>query len=329
MEEITCLGIEGTAEKLGIGIVTSSGRILANVVRQQALKAQAGIHPREAAQHHAEHVPQVIRAALKKAGISLEDIDLIAFSRGPGLGPCLRVAAVSARTLSLSLGKPLVGVNHCIGHIEIGRLLTEAEDPLTLYVSGGNSQVIAYDSGRYRVFGETLDIAVGNCIDQFARRANLGNPGGPIVEKLARKGKYFPLPYVVKGMDLSYSGILTAAVEALNKHPVEDVCRSLQETVFAMLVEVTERALAQTEKDEVMLVGGVGVNRRLQDMISLMAEEHGAGFYVPPRDVLGDNGAMIAWLGVLMYRSGVTHELMDTTVIQRYRTDEVEVKWRS
>lgn len=326
MEEITCLGIEGTAEKLGVGVVSSEGRILANIVKQQPLTA--GIHPREAAQHHAEHMPRAIKGALKKAGLGLEDIDLIAFSRGPGLGPCLRVAAVSARTLSLSLKKPMVGVNHCIGHIEIGRLLTEAEDPLTLYVSGGNSQVIAYDSGRYRVFGETLDIAVGNCIDQFARRANLGNPGGPIVEKLARKGKYFPLPYVVKGMDLSYSGILTAAIEALKRHPVEDVCRSLQETVFAMLVEVTERALAQTEKEEVMLVGGVGANRRLQEMLSLMAEEHGADFYVPPRDVLGDNGAMIAWLGVLMHRSGVSHELMETTVIQRYRTDEVDVKWR-
>ena len=327
MEEIICLGIEGTAEKLGIGIVTSGGRILANVVRQQPLRE--GIHPREAAQHHAELMPLAVRAALRRAGIGLDDIDLVAFSRGPGLGPCLRVAAVSARTLSLALGKPLVGVNHCIGHIEIGRLLTGARDPLTLYVSGGNSQVIAYDSGRYRVFGETLDIAVGNCIDQFARKAGLGNPGGPIVERLARKGRYLPLPYVVKGMDLSYSGILTAAVEALkNGHPVEDVCMSLQETAFAMLVEVTERALAQTEKDEVMLVGGVGINRRLQEMVGLMAEEHGADFYVPPKDVLGDNGAMIAWLGVLMHRSGVTHDLMETTVIQRYRTDEVEVTWR-
>jgi N6-L-threonylcarbamoyladenine synthase/protein kinase Bud32 len=326
MEEITCLGIEGTAEKLGVGIVSSGGRILANVVVQQSLKA--GIHPREAAQHHAEHMPQAIAQALKKAGATLRDIDLIAFSRGPGLGPCLRVAAVSARTLSLSLGKPMVGVNHCIGHIEIGRLLTKAHDPLTLYVSGGNTQVIAYDSGRYRVFGETLDIAVGNCIDQFARRANLGNPGGPVVESLAEKGTYFPLPYVVKGMDLSYSGILTAALEALEKHSVEDVCKSLQETIFAMLVEVTERALAQTEKGEVLLAGGVGVNKRLREMLSLMAREHEAEFYVPPGEVLGDNGAMIAWLGILMYRSGVTHALRDTTVVQRFRTDEVEVGWR-
>lgn len=324
--EITCLGIEGTAEKLGVGIVSSKGDILANVVKHQTLAT--GIHPREAAQHHAENMASTISKALSTAKVSLYDIDLIAFSRGPGLGPCLRVAAVSARTLALSRNVPIVGVNHCIAHIEIGRLLTGAHDPVTLYVSGGNTQVIAYDTGRYRVFGETLDIAAGNCIDQFARAANLGNPGGPIVERLAEQGRYFPLPYVVKGMDLSFSGILTAAIEALKAHKIEDVCRSLQETIFAMLVEVTERALAHAEKKEVMLVGGVAANVRLQEMLSLMAQEHGARFYVPRKDVLGDNGAMIAWLGILMHRSGISNKIEETTVVQRYRTDEVEVGWR-
>jgi glycoprotease/Kae1 family metallohydrolase len=188
--------------------------------------------------------------------------------------------------------------------------------------------VIAFEEGKYRVFGETLDIAIGNCIDQFARAANLGSPGGPIVEKLARNGKYIPLPYVVKGMDLSFSGIYTAAVEAIKKHRVEDVCHSLQETAFAMLTEVTERALAHTEKDEVMLVGGVGINRRLQEMLSTMAREHGATFSVPPAEFLGDNGAMIAWLGILMYSSGERRKIEDTTVKQRFRTDEVVVRWR-
>lgn len=324
--EKVCLGIEGTAHTLGVGIVSSSGEILANSLKHHALTA--GIHPREAAQHHAEHMRETITKALGDCGLKLGDIDLIAFSRGPGLGPCLRVAAVSSRTLALMNELPLVGVNHCIAHIEIGRLLTGAQDPVTLYVSGGNTQVIAFDSGRYRVFGETLDIAVGNCVDQYARAANLGNPGGPIVEKLAREGEYFPLPYVVKGMDLSFSGILTAATEASKSHRIEDVCRSLQETVFAMLVEVTERALAHAEKKEVMLVGGVAANKRLQDMLSVMAQEHGARFYVPRKDVLGDNGAMIAWLGILMHNSGIAHKIEETSVVQRYRTDEVAVGWR-
>lgn len=324
--EITCLGIEGTAEKLGIGIVSSSGEILANIVKHPSLVG--GIHPREAAQHHAENMKAALEEALQNAGVGLGDIDVVAFSQGPGLGPCLRVAAISARTISLMKKIPIIGVNHCIAHIEIGRLLTKARDPLTLYVSGGNTQVTAYTEGRYRIFGETLDIAIGNCIDQFAREMKLGSPGGPIVEKLARCGSYFVLPYVVKGMDLSFSGLLTAAIEAAKKQKIEDVCRSLQETAFSMLVEVTERALAHTEKKEVMLAGGVAVNRRLQEMIALMAQEHNAKFLVPPKDVLGDNGAMIAWLGILMHKSGIRHKIEDTMVKQRFRTDEVEVTWR-
>ncbi len=321
-----CLGIEATAEKLGVGVVSSKGEILANVVKRPTLAG--GIHPREVALHHADNITSVIDEALKQAKSSLDDMNLVAFSQGPGLGPCLRVAAISARAISLAKGIPLLGVNHCIGHIEIGRLETKAKDPLTQYVSGGNTQIIAYAGGRYRVFGETLDIAVGNCIDQFARDTGLGNPGGPIVEKLAREGEYFPLPYVVKGMDLSFSGLLTAAKRSAKEHLIEDVCYSLQETAFSMLIEVTERALAQTKKEEVMLVGGVGANERLQSMLRTMAEERDATFLVPDKSVLGDNGAMIAWLGLLMYNSGATQKLEDTAVIQRFRTDEVDVTWR-
>ncbi len=321
-----CLGIEGTAEKLGVGIVTGEGEILANATKHQDLVT--GIHPREASQHHAENMKGVLEHALDEANLGMESIDLIAFSQGPGLGPCLRVAAVSARTLSLINDIPIMGVNHCIGHIEIGMLQTGAVDPLTLYVSGGNTQVIAFDSGKYRVFGETLDIAIGNCIDQFARAAGIGNPGGPIVEKLAKEGSYIPLPYVVKGMDLSFSGIYTACVKAANEHKIEDVCNGLQETAFAMITEVTERALAHTEKKEVMLAGGVAINNRLQEMIETMATEHGASFFIPQKDVLGDNGAMIAWAGLLRYNSGERQSIEDTAVRQRFRTDEVDVKWR-
>lgn len=321
-----CLGIEGTAQKLGVGIVRCDGKILANEVKHQPIVE--GIHPREAAQHHAENIDKLIIRALKKAELSIDDVDLIAFSKGPGLGPCLRVVAVAARTISLFKNLPIIGVNHCIAHIEIGILATGARDPVVLYVSGGNSQVIAYADGRYRVYGETLDIAVGNCIDQFAREVGLGNPGGPIVEKLAEKGKYIELPYVVKGMDFSFSGLLTASIKATRHHRIEDVCFSLQENAFAMLVEVTERALAQLGKEEVLLVGGVGANKRLQQMMRRMCKEYGAEFYVPPTSLLGDNGAMIAWLGCLMYNSGVRHRIEDTLVKQRYRTDEVEVTWK-
>jgi len=235
-----------------------------------------------------------------------------------------------ARALSAWLRVPILGVNHCIAHVEIGCLTEGAEDPVTLYVSGGNTQVIAFDAGRYRVFGETLDIPVGNCIDVFAREVGLSHPGGPHVERLARKGKnYIQLPYVVKGMDLSFSGLMT---EAVRRHrageDLRDLCFSLQETAFAALVEVTERAVAHTEKKEVMLTGGVAANRRLREMLKLMAREHGAKFFVPPIELCGDQGAMIAWTGILAYKHGVRQKLEETTVQQRVRTDEVDVPWR-
>jgi N6-L-threonylcarbamoyladenine synthase/protein kinase Bud32 len=323
-----CMGLEGTAEKTGVGIVDSSGEILASVGKS-LIPESGGIHPREAAEHHANNIVPLIKEALVESGLELKDIDLVAFSRGPGLGPALRTVATAARSLSLSLKVPIMGVNHCIGHVEIGRLTTGAVDPLTLYVSGGNSQIIAYDRGRYRVFGETLDIALGNCLDQFARQVNLGHPGGPRVEELALKSQnYLKLPYTVKGMDLSFSGLLTAAIRKYEAgEPLEDVCYSLQETAFAMVTEITERALAHSKKREVMLCGGVAANSRLREMISIMTREHYADFYQPPIKYCGDNGAMIAWMGQLMFHYGSVQKVEDTTVIQRYRTDQVDVPW--
>ena len=205
-----CLGIEGTAEKTGVGIVNDDGEILA-MAGSQLFPEKGGIHPRIAAEHHAEWIPKLIPEAIEEAGINYSDLDLISFSQGPGLGPALRIVATSARSLALSLKKPIIGVNHCIGHVEVGKLDTGAVNPVSLYVSGGNSQVIAYESGRYRIFGETLDIAIGNCLDQFGRETGLGHPGGPVIEKLAKKGNYIDLPYVVKGMDFSFSGLLSAS----------------------------------------------------------------------------------------------------------------------
>ena len=321
------LGIEGTAEKTGVGIVDSDGNILA-MAGKQLFPEEGGIHPRLAAEHHAEWIPKLIPQAIEESGLSYDDIDLISFSQGPGLGPALRIVATSARSLALSLKKPIIGVNHCIGHVEVGKLDTGAVNPVSLYVSGGNSQVIAYESGRYRIFGETLDIAVGNCLDHFGRETGLGHPGGPVIEKLAKKGSYVDLPYVVKGMDFSFSGLLSAAIREVQKGtPIEDVCFSLQETAFSMLVEVTERALSHTQKDEVMLCGGVSANSRLREMLRTMSEEHGAKFYMPEMKLCGDNGVMIAWLGLLMCKEFGPLELKDTGIIQKFRTDEVDIPW--
>ena len=328
-----CLGIESTADDFSVGIASFEGEILANVM-DAYMPEEGGIHPREAAQHHSQVAAKVIAEAFEKAKIKPKDITVIAFSQGPGLGPCLRTGATAARALATYLKVPLVGVNHCVDHIEIGKLVTGAKDPVTLYVSGGNTIVAAYEAGRYRIFGETLDIAVGNCLDVFARNAGLkqkrGMVFGAMVEKLAERGeKLIPLPYSVKGMDLSFSGLLTAAIQLLKggKHKLEDICYSLQETAFSMLTEVTERALAHTEKPEVLLTGGVAANKRLQQMLKIIAEEHNARFCVVPKEYALDNGAMIAWTGVLAYKHGLTISIEESVVKRKWRLDEVDVPW--
>jgi len=331
--ESYCLGIESTADDFGVGVSTFSGKILSNI-SDSYIPEEGGIHPREAARHHAEVADEVLSGALSKAALNPKDLALIAFSQGPGLGPCLRTGATVARALASYLKIPLVGVNHSVGHIEIGKLETGAKDPLTLYASGGNTMVTAYASGRYRIFGETLDIALGNCLDVFAREAGLkhkkGLPLGAAVEQLALKGEeLILLPYVVKGMDLSLSGLLTAAITALKKsnHNLEDLCYSLQETAFSMVSEVTERALAHSEKLEVLLTGGVAANKRLQEMLKLIADEHNAQFNVVPRQFAADNGAMIAWTGVLAYTYGLVTLVEESYVRLKWRVDKVDVPW--
>ena len=324
------LGVESTADNLGIGIVTSGKEVLANVLDVH-VPEEGGIHPREAARHHSDEMGNAIRLALDTAGVSVDDIDIIAFAQGPGLGPCLRTGATSARALAAYLGKPLVGVNHCVAHVEVGCMATGAVDPLTLYVSGGNTIVSGYESGRYRIFGETLDIAVGNCLDAFAREAGLEYPGGPDIERKAALGEtLIPLPYSVKGMDLSYSGLLTAITGELHtgKYRVEDLCFSLQETAYAMLGEVTERALAHTGKPELLLTGGVAANKRLGSMVRDIAHEHGAEPHIVPIRLAADNGAMIAWTGIVAYQAGHVTPLNESHVKPSWRMDQVEIPWR-
>ena len=328
-----CLGIESTADDFGVGISTFEGEVLANV-SDAYVPAEGGIHPREAARHHAEVADKVLREALEKAEIKARDLNVIAFSQGPGLGPSLRTGATVARSMASYLSIPLVGVNHSVAHIEIGKLETGAVDPVTLYVSGGNTIVTAFDSGRYRVFGETLDIALGNCLDVFARNAGInpskGVPLGAALERLAANGKILvSLPYVVKGMDLSLSGLLTSAVSVLQigGFKLEDLCYSLQEYAFSMVTEVTERALAHTEKKEVLLTGGVAANRRLQAMLKSIAEDHDAEFHVVPLQFATDNGAMIAWTGVLAYVHGLVTPIEESFVKLRWRVDKVDVPW--
>jgi N6-L-threonylcarbamoyladenine synthase len=327
-----CLGIEGTAHSVGAAVVADEkgwAKVISNVIEMYR-PTDGGIHPREAANHHAERVVPVIQQAIKNAKVDPSELDLVAFSQGPGLGPCLRTVATAARALSVKLDVPIIGVNHCIAHLEIGRATTGAKDPVLLYVSGGNTQVITFFEKRYRVLGETMDIGLGNLLDKFGREFGLPFPAGPTLEKKATLGsKLIDLPYSVKGMDVSFSGILTAAEHLIKKGAsMEDVCFSIQEVTFAMLTEVTERAMAYTKKSEVLLGGGVAQNGRLKKMVEDMTRERGGKSFVPEGRLLQDNGAMIGWTGIVMHKAGVKMAVKDTIINQRYRTDEVEVVWR-
>jgi len=383
------LGIECTAHTLGIGIV-KNGKIIANE-KDSYVTERGGIIPSEAAKHHEKVFEFVLGKALDKASISLQNLDFISLSIGPGLSPCLLVGLRKTKELALKLKKPVVPVNHCIAHLEVGKI-TGSKNPVMLYVSGANTQVIAYSSGKYRIFGETLDIGVGNFIDNFARFLGIGFPGGPRIQKIAEQGKKFiELPYTVKGMDIALSGILTnlkQKVEEINKRNLhsqareinfndnmknsndssvdnsklraneneqmgnlpqiqnqkilhneqanytkEDLAYSMQETVFAMLVEVAERALAYTGKTELLLGGGVACNSRLRDMAKKMCGERlkKTELFVPDNSLLVDNGAMIAFAGEILFKSGIktSYKSLDELDIKpRQRTDDVEVSWR-
>ena len=324
------LGVESTAHTFGVGIV-EHGKILANV-RDSYTTEKGGIVPLEAARHHALVNQEVLQKALVLAGISLEKVDAIAFSQGPGLAPCLLEGLKLVKKLSSDFQKPVIPINHCVAHLEIGKI-TGAKDPVLLYASGANTQIIAYASGKYRIFGETLDLGIGNCIDTFARDADLGFPGVPKIAEIALKGEtYVELPYSIKGMDVAFSGLLTNLKQKLEskKYSLEDLSYSLQETAFSLLVEAAERALAHTGKKELVLGGGVACNKRFQEMCKIMCFERGATFFVPENSLLVDNGAMIAYAGEMMFKKGIFVALEQVRlldILPRQRTDEVEISY--
>ncbi|KAL8270767.1 hypothetical protein Esti_005322 [Eimeria stiedai] len=412
-DRIVVLGIESSANKVGVGIVDGSGAILANPRATFITPPGTGFLPRETAAHHQENVTRLMREAMDEARVSDQTITCIAYTAGPGMGAPLFVGALAARTLALLWKKPLVAVNHCIAHIEMGRLVTGCLNPTVLYVSGGNTQVIGYSDKRYRILGETLDMAIGNCIDRVARLLQLPNDPAPgyQVEKLAEKYKteylkehpgssappLLPLSYNVKGMDVAFSGVLTKAEEAIHamrrrklqssagaesklrclaafdlkeKNPFcvgrpeaavdisnrlrtkrsagskqseeapdsqipaelltpESICYSLQEYLFGMLVEITERAMALCHSTDVLVVGGVGCNLRLQEMLREMARRRGCTMGCMDERYCIDNGAMIAYVGLLMFKCGQTISPSESFYRQRFRTDQVEVTWRA
>ena len=320
-------GIESTAHTFGVGIVNSKGKIFAN--ERDTLKTEGrGFLPREIAEHNFAVAPNIFESALNKANMAMKNIDLISFSQGPGFGQCLSCGAVFGRALSFKYGIPLIGINHCVAHIEIGKLVTGLKDPLTIFTSGANTQIIAHKNGRYRVFGETLDMGLGNAVDHLGRYLGYGFPAGPIMDNMYPQGKYIDLPYTVKGMDLAFSGVLTAARNKIGKESKEDISHSFIHNAYSMLLEVTERALAYTQKEELLVVGGVAASKTLREMAGIMAKDRGIKVAYPEMQYCGDNGAMIAWQGYLQYVKGKDRQSIEETVVKPYqRLDSVDISY--
>lgn len=346
-----CLGIESTAHTLGIGIVEAEDgarhgagggiKILSNARDMYRPPEGEGIIPRKAADHHSDVFGRVLHQSLSDAGATLRDIDLFAFSRGPGIGQCLRVSCAGAKFLAAKRGRPILGINHCHAHLEVSRGLLGFSDPLYVYVSGANTQLITENrsaaaqgslaktgknqpgSPRFSVLGETLDMGLGNLFDVFAREAGIYPAHGGEVARLAEKGKFFPLPYTVKGMNFAFTGLLTSAVRAVGRERNEDICHSLMETSFAELCEAAERALCLFGKKEVAVCGGVAQNKRFCEMLGEVCKGQFAQFGAAAPEYNADNGAMIAYTALSEWKRGKREEIDSLKPDGYWRIDEV------
>jgi N6-L-threonylcarbamoyladenine synthase len=332
---VICLGIESTAHTFGVGLVEGEldgpdgFKILSDAKDVYRAPEGSGIHPREASRHHVETCSKVLETAMTDAGMRMDDIGFIAYSAGPGLGPCLRVGAVVARSLALYFRKPLVPANHAIGHIVLGKMLTGLDDPLVLIVSGGHTALAASQKAEWKIFGETLDLTLGQLLDQLGRFMGLSSPAGSQIEKMAQSGSnelVAQLPYTIKGNDVSYSGLLSAAKDFLNSGKGKsDVCFAIQEVAFSILTEATERALSFTGKRELLVTGGVAANARLSEMLSRMCEARSARSQAIPGKYAGDCGAQIAAAGFGYMKNGYETDPRKSFVSQSWRIDRADL----
>ncbi|MEM0014174.1 MAG: KEOPS complex N(6)-L-threonylcarbamoyladenine synthase Kae1 [Zestosphaera sp.] len=330
------LGIESSAHTLGVGIVKDETPHIVADVRFEYRPKVGGIHPKEAAQYFMDNAPRALSKALSYAGVTIRDIDAVAVALGPGMGPCLRVGATLARGIATYFNKPLIPVNHALAHVEVGRMLFQFRDPLVVYLSGGNTLIASFTEGRYRIFGETLDISLGNFLDTLARELGLAPPyvvsGLHQIDRCASEGREFvELPYVVKGQDVSFSGLLTATLRLAKAGGVvlNDLCYSAREIAYSAVIEVSERGVAHTGKKEVLVVGGVASSPILKEKFEVMSAIRKVKLGIVPPQYAVDNGVMIAWTGLLMFKHGVVVKPEEAHVRQRWKLDQVDVLWHA
>mgnify|MGYP000884763017 FL=1 len=326
MEDIKIIAIESSCDETSVAIVKNGREVISNVISSQIdmHKKFGGVVPEVASRMHLEVINNIVREALDEAKITLEEIDAIAVTKGPGLVGALLVGISEAKALSYACKKPLIGVNHMKGHI-CAALIThkELEPPfICLLVSGGHTYLVHVKGyNDMDVIGKTIDDACGEAYDKVARCLGMNYPGGPEVEKLAKLGNEedidFPRVMLDKNSyNFSFSGLKTAVLNYLNSKKQkneeiskEDVCASFQRAVFDVLIYKTERLMKEKNLDKLVVSGGVSANNTLRTEIEKMCEKNNFKSYFPSKILCTDNAAMIASSGYYEYISGVRSDL--------------------
>jgi N6-L-threonylcarbamoyladenine synthase len=327
---VIVLGIETSCDETGVAVLDGEGRVLSNVISTQ-LAAHApygGVVPELAARAHLENLPSVFETALAEAGVDVPDIDLVAATAGPGLIGALLVGLSAGKALAFARGVPLVPVNHLEGHLFSAHLKSAAEPALPmiypfhgLVASGGHAELVRVEEDRLVPLARTRDDAPGEAFDKVARRGGLGYPGGPVIDRIARRGNgnRNPLPVGRAGdgsRDFSFSGLKTAMLREFEKRGVDgsrldpeslpqdlvDLFASFQRSIVTALVERVEAVRREEGIARFALSGGVASNSELRDTFSRWGERHGIPVYLPDRSLTTDNAAMIAWAGLLRFQ---------------------------
>lgn len=320
MKDIITLSIESSCDETSIAVLKNGREVLSNVVNTQIElhKKFGGVVPEVASRKHIENIDEVLDEALKQANITLNDADHIAVTYGPGLAGALLVGLSYAKALAYTTSKPLVGVNHIEGHVSANYIAHKDLKPpfITLIVSGGHTHLVEVKNyGEYEILGRTRDDASGEAFDKIARAMELGYPGGPIIDKLAKQGNKnaidFPRAYLDDGYDFSFSGLKSAVLNYLNAKKmkkediiVEDVCASFQEAVVEVLSNKAIKAAMEKGYNTIALAGGVACNSALREKITELGKTKNIDIKYPPIDLCTDNAAMIGCAGYYNFING-------------------------
>lgn len=318
-KDIICLAIESSCDETSVAIVKNGRDVLSNIIATQIdiHKKYGGVVPEIASRNHVENITYVVKEAIEKAEIKLEDVDIIGCTYGPGLVGALLVGLSTAKAMAYALNKPLVGVHHIEGHIAANYITHKDLTPpyLCLVVSGGHSHLVyVEDYTKFNVLGKTRDDAVGEAFDKVSRAVGLGYPGGPIIDKMAKEGKpTYKLPRThFENLDFSFSGVKTAVLNLISKEKdlnVNDLCASFEEAVTDVLVENVLRAVDELNVSKVAIAGGVSANSYLRERMQKIGSMHNLKIYYPELILCTDNAAMIGAAAYYNFLAGKVSSL--------------------